>query len=152
MRENTWACGGCHYQHIPYEKQLEIKTEILRDQLMRIGKIENPPVQPMVGSPNAWNYRNHTQFSLDEKGKLGFVFPLPLGEGRVREISECHLPEPSINEFWHQLEFEPETDVERVSLRAGNEEELMLILESDSPEPPEIEIEAGISVAHVYQD
>src|SRR5574342_92833 len=29
-------CGGCHYQHIPYEKQLEIKTEILRAQLNRI--------------------------------------------------------------------------------------------------------------------
>ena len=38
-------CGGCHYQNLPYEKQLEIKTEILRDQLTRIGKIENPPVQ-----------------------------------------------------------------------------------------------------------
>ncbi len=146
------ACGGCHYQHLPYEKQLEIKTEILRDQLTRIGKIENPPVQPMVACPNPWNYRNHIQFSLDNNGKLGFVFPLPLGEGRVRAIEECHLPEPSINDFWRQLEFEPETDVERVSLRAGNEEELMLILESDSPEPPEIEIEAGISVAHVYQD
>src|SRR5512144_2536292 len=33
-------CGGCHYQNLPYEKQLEIKTDILRDQLIRIGKIE----------------------------------------------------------------------------------------------------------------
>ena len=42
------TCGGCHYQNLPYEKQLEAKTEILRDQLTRIGKIENPPVKPMV--------------------------------------------------------------------------------------------------------
>jgi len=74
-------CGGCHYQHLPYEKQLEIKTEILRDQLTRIGKIENPPVQPMVASPDPWNYRNHIQFSLSENGKLGFISPLPAGEG-----------------------------------------------------------------------
>lgn len=145
------ACGGCHYQHLPYEKQLEIKTAILIDQLKRIGKLENPPVQPMVACPNPWNYRNHIQFSLDENGKLGYVFPLPLGEGRVREVTECHLPEPPINEFWHQLEFEPETDVERVSLRVGNDDDLMLVLESDSPEPPELEIEAGISVAHHYE-
>ncbi len=145
-------CGGCHYQHLPYEKQLEIKTEIVVDQLKRIGKIENPPVQPMMTCPNPWNYRNHVQFSLDENGKLGFVSPLPLGEGLgVRAVSECHLPEPSINDFWHQLEFEPETNVKRVSLRVGNDEDLMLVLESDSPEPPELEIEAGISVAHVYE-
>ncbi|MBV6449521.1 MAG: 23S rRNA (uracil-C(5))-methyltransferase RlmCD [Anaerolineales bacterium] len=144
-------CGGCHYQHLPYEKQLEIKTEILIDQLKRIGKIENPPVQPMVASPNPWNYRNHIQFSLTDEGKLGFV-GTGLASVQTIPITECHLPEPSINDFWHQLEFEPETDVERVSLRAGNDEELMLILESDSPQPPEIEIEAGISVAHVYQD
>ena len=38
-------CGGCHYQNLPYEKQLIAKTEILIDQLKRIGKIENPPVK-----------------------------------------------------------------------------------------------------------
>lgn len=142
-------CGGCHYQHFPYEKQLEIKTEILIDQLKRIGKIENPPVQPMVACPSPWNYRNHIQFSLDESGKLGFQAP---NSNKIIPITECHLPESLINDFWHQLEFEPETDIERVSLRAGKDDDLMLVLESDSPEPPELEIEAGISVAHVYED
>ena len=143
------ACGGCHYQHLPYEKQLEIKNEILIDQLKRIGKIENPPVQPMIACPTPWNYRNHMQFSLDEHGKLGFQAP---NSNKIIPIAECHLPEPSINDFWHQLEFEPETDIERVSLRAGNDDDLMLVLESDSPEPPELEIEAGISIAHVYEE
>ena len=141
-------CGGCHYQHLPYEKQLEIKTEILIDQLRRIGKIENPPVLPMVGCPDPWNYRNHVQFSLEETGKLGFLAP---NSNEVIPITECHLPEPSVNGFWGQLEFEPGTDIERVSLRAGRDEDLMLLLESDSPEPPELEIEAGISVAHLYE-
>ena len=44
-------CGGCHYQHMPYEMQLEAKAEILRDQLERIGGLEDPPVQPCVPSP-----------------------------------------------------------------------------------------------------
>jgi len=146
-------CGGCHYQNLTYEKQLTAKTEILIDQLKRIGKIENPPVKPMVACPNPWNYRNHVQFSLTKDGKLGYVSPLPMGEGLgVRAITECHLPGPSINDFWHQLEFEPETNIERVSLRAGNDDDLMLILESDSPEPPELEIEAGVSVTHIYEE
>ena len=143
------VCGGCHYQNLSYEKQLEAKTEILRDQLKRIGKIENPPVKPMVACPTPWNYRNHMQFSLDEMGKLGFQAP---NSNRIIPISECHLPETSINDFWHQIEFEPGTDIERVSLRAGKDDDLMLVLESDSPEAPELEIEAGISIAHVYEE
>jgi 23S rRNA (uracil1939-C5)-methyltransferase len=142
-------CGGCHYQNLPYEKQIQAKRDILIDQLKRIGKMENPPVKPMVACPQPWNYRNHLQFSLNNMGKLGFQAP---NSNRVIPISECHLPEPSIDELWPQLEFEPETDLERVSLRLGADDDLMLILESDSPEPPELEIEAGISVVHVYEE
>lgn len=140
-------CGGCHYQHLSYESQLQAKAEILRDQLTRIGKIQNPPVQPTVASPSAWNYRNHIQFHLNAQGKLGFQAP---NSNRVISISECHLPEASIHSLWPQLEFEPETGIERVSIRAGMDDELMLALESDSPDAPEFEIEAGISVAHVF--
>lgn len=50
------GCGGCHYQNLPYEEQLKIKTEILRDQLTRIGKIENPPLREMIASPDPRNY------------------------------------------------------------------------------------------------
>lgn len=143
------VCGGCHYQHMPYEEQLKAKTEILRDQLKRIGKIEQPPVREMVPSPSPWNYRNYVQFHLTEAGKLGYVMAqVP----QVFAISECHLPEGSINAMWPQLEFEPEMNIERVSLRSGVDEELMLVLESESPESPELEIEAGISVAHVFEE
>ena len=146
------VCGGCHYQNLPYEEQLLAKTEILRDQLIRIGKIENPPVQQMVACPNPWNYRNHVQFHLTKDGRLGYVGAGTTSAQGIIPISECHLPEASINSLWPQLEFEPEMNIERVSLRAGNDEDLMLVLESDSPEPPELEIEAGISVTHVYED
>jgi 23S rRNA (uracil1939-C5)-methyltransferase len=67
----------------------------------------------------------------------------------VRAISECHLPEPSLNDFWPLLDFEPGTSIERVSIRTGEDDDLMLVLESDSPEAPELQIEAGISIAHV---
>jgi 23S rRNA (uracil1939-C5)-methyltransferase len=153
-------CGGCHYQNLPYEKQLQAKTDILIDQLKRIGKIEKPPLQPMVPCPGPWNYRNHVQFHLTENRKLGYVSSLSgaiaqskrNGGAGVIPIEECHLPESFINELWTQLEFEPQTDIERVSLRLGVDDDLMLVLESDSSEPPEIEAEAGVSVAHVYEE
>ena len=141
-------CGGCHYQHLSYGEQLDAKTEILRDQLRRIGRIETPPVGEMVASPSPWNYRNHVQFHLTEQGKLGYM---TVGAPKIFAISECHLPEKAINSFWPQLEFEPGMDLDRVSLRSGGDEELILILESHSPEPPGLEIEAGISVTHVFE-
>jgi 23S rRNA (uracil1939-C5)-methyltransferase len=143
------VCGGCHYQHLPYEEQLQAKTEILRDQLVRIGKIENPPLQDIVASPSPWNYRNHVQFHLTDDAELGYV---RAQSPAVFAVEECHLPEGFLNGIWPQLEFEPGTNVERVSLRAGKDYDSMLILESDSPEAPELEIEACISVAHVFED
>jgi len=142
-------CGGCHYQNLPYEKQLTAKTEILRDQLQRIGKIENPPVKPMVASPLEWNYRNNVQFHLTAEGKVGFI---NAKGNSTLPIEECHLPEAGIDAFWRNLQFESNKDVERVSLRAGRDEELMVVLESESPETPEFEIEADVSVVHLYDE
>ena len=142
-------CGGCYYQNLPYEKQLEAKTEILRDQLQRIGKIENPPVAQIVPSPLEWNYRNHVQFHLTAEGKVGFI---NAKGNSVLPIEECHLPEAGINTFWHDLQFESNKDVDRVSLRAGQDEELMVVLESESPETPELEIEADVSVVHLFDE
>ena len=143
------VCGGCHYQHMPYEAQLQAKTEILRDRLIRIGKIGSPPVREMIACPSPWNYRNHVQFHLTEDGKLGYV---KAQTPQVFAVEECHLPEGFLDGIWPQLEFEPGTNVERVSLRAGKDHDSMLILESNSPESPELEIEASLSVAHVFEE
>ena len=74
--------------------------------------------------------------------------PVPM----VIPITECHLPEPAINNLWPQLHFDAGMNIQRVSIRQGNDAELMLLLESDSPELPELETEAGISVAHIYEE
>lgn len=139
------VCGGCHYQHISYEAQLKAKSAILGEQLRRLGGIEAPPLKPIVPSGRAWNYRNHVQFHLAPGGELGYVDAR--GE-EVVPISECHLPEPALNAIWPELAFDPGLGLERVSLRLGRDEEAMLVLESG--ETPEVEVEAGLSVVHVY--
>jgi 23S rRNA (uracil1939-C5)-methyltransferase len=143
------SCGGCHYQNLSNVNQLTAKTDILRDQLRRIGKIENPPIAPIVAPPSEWNYRNHVQFHLTEDGKIGFVNST--GD-TIIPISECHLPETSLNTFWPELQFDSNMDIERVSLRTGKVDDLMLILESGSPEIPELEIEANISAVHLFEE
>lgn len=142
------SCGGCHYQHIPYAMQVKVKEEILHDQLVRIGKFTSPPVRPSVTSPAEWNYRNDVQFLLTKGGKLGYMNT----RGDILPITECHLPEPAINTLWPQLEFEPGTPVERVSIRRGEADDLLLALKSEEAAPPEIEIEADLSVVHLYGD
>lgn len=138
-------CGGCSYQQLSYPAQLQVKTDILRDQLVRIGKIPDPPLQPMVASPLAWNYRNNIQFHLTPDGKLGYF----QADGRgVFPINECHLPEQVLNQLWPGLEFDPNLGLERIALRLGLEDEAMLVLESSSSEVPELELKTDLSVVH----
>ena len=44
------VCGGCQWQMLPYEKQLEYKQKQVEDNLKRIGKVELPPLMPIVGA------------------------------------------------------------------------------------------------------
>jgi 23S rRNA (uracil1939-C5)-methyltransferase len=140
-------CGGCHYQHIQYAAQLEAKTAILRDQLHRLGGLDNPQVEQMVASPKEWYYRNYLQFHLSPEGKLGFQAER---SRRVVTIRECHLPQEELNELWPKLELEPVPGLERVGLRLGENEEAMLILENSIPDTPELTIEElPVSAVHL---
>jgi 23S rRNA (uracil1939-C5)-methyltransferase len=143
-------CGGCHYQHIPYEAQLSAKTEILRDQLSRIGRLEDPPLQPAVACPHPYGYRNHVQFHLTAQGHLGYYPALP---GEVFAIQECHLPEGPLQDLWQRLDFEAMPEIERIGLRLGASEDLQLILESQAGEIPEFSVEdLSISAVHLSSE
>jgi 23S rRNA (uracil1939-C5)-methyltransferase len=140
------GCGGCHYQHIPYKLQLKFKKEILQDQLARIGKISDPPVRDTIPSPKEWRYRNQVQYHISLVGKLGFHEP---GSNRVVSPDECPLADEAIEEIVPQLKIDPETWIERVNLRVGMEDDLLLILEGSEDIPPDISIE-DLPISAVY--
>lgn len=140
------VCGGCHYQHLSYAAQLAAKEAILKEQLTRLGGLENPPVQPIVPSPQPWRYRNHVQFHQAPDGRLGYM---AARTNEVIPIEECYLPEEALDQLWRQLEFEPLPGLERISLRAGTDGELLAVLESEDPQAPEVEVEQALSLVYI---
>ena len=105
------VCGGCKWQHLPYALQLKFKEKQVRDNLIRIGKIDLPEIRPILGSSEIFLYRNKLEYTFSDKrwltseevnsddkfekeGALGFHIPGLFD--KVLDIEECHLqPEPS---------------------------------------------------------
>jgi 23S rRNA (uracil-5-)-methyltransferase RumA len=104
-------CGGCDWQHLPYEKQLEVKQQQVVDQLTRIGHLNLPEISPILGSPKTQFYRNKLDFAFsdhrwvltgeniedikdDDWNAVGFHISGFFD--KILDIKECHLQrEPS---------------------------------------------------------
>lgn len=136
-------CAGCHYQHLPYETQLRAKEAILIDQLERIGKIENPPVETIIPSPAAWYYQQEASF------RFGYSTKENAHLSDILAVEECHLPSEAINEFWKELEFGENEYFSHLSFREDAAENLMFIFHAQTPETPEMTLEDDLSVAHI---
>jgi 23S rRNA (uracil1939-C5)-methyltransferase len=65
-------CGGCTWQHVAYDAQVRFKTEIVREQLARIGKLPGVEVRPCVPSPQAYAYRSRARLARTLEGCWGF--------------------------------------------------------------------------------
>lgn len=104
-------CGGCKWQPLPYEDQLEAKRSQVYDQLVRIGHLEVPEIQPTIGSDLTRYYRNKLDFTfssrrwiyegedpdaLTPEERLGLGFHVGRFFDKVLDVERCHLQaEPS---------------------------------------------------------
>ena len=109
--EHFGICGGCKWQHLPYEMQLQAKTQQVYDQLVRIGHLEVPEIKPTIGSLRTTEYRNKLEFSasdhrwilsgeepehLSDKERVGLGFHVGRFFDKVLDINHCYLQrEPS---------------------------------------------------------
>ncbi len=100
------VCGGCKWQCLPYEEQLRYKQKQVVDNLTRIGKIEMPEVEPILGSKHTREYRNKLEFGFSNKKWLTFEqvasgekfdnmnavgFHIPGAFDKILDIEHCHL-------------------------------------------------------------
>ena len=97
-------CGGCHYQHLSYSRQLKLKEEELKESLFHLGQEENWEMLPAIPSAHERGYRIRAQFkgSLSAgRGILGFY---GLKSHRLVEVAECPLLHPLANEILKGLQ------------------------------------------------
>ncbi len=112
--EHFGVCGGCKWQHMGYEHQLEYKQKEVVNNLRRIGHLTLPEVTPILGAPEQYFYRNKMEFSfsdsrwlsLDEinseveitdKNALGFHIPGMWD--KILDIKKCHLQADPSNDI-----------------------------------------------------
>ena len=112
------ACGGCKWQNMNYDKQLFYKNQEVFNNLKRIGKIDLPEFEPILGSKKQFFYRNKMEFGFsdtrwmteaeiqsgvkfDNKNALGFHIPRMWD--KILDISNCHLQEDPSNAIRNEI-------------------------------------------------
>lgn len=138
-------CGGCHYQHIPYDLQLKYKRDIFREQLQRMGGLEEPSVDKVTPCGQEWNYRNSLQFHLTPNGELAFMDAY---QADAFKVEECFLPMEEISKIWPLLTFEKDNHIRRIEIRQNEMNDVLLKLDGTQAAIPEIEITSSISTVH----
>lgn len=112
------ACGGCKWQNMSYEQQLFYKNQEVQNNLKRIGKIELPEFEPILGSEKTLFYRNKMEFSFsnarwltpeeiasgDEIGKENALgFHIPKMWDKILDIQKCHLQQDPSNAIRNEI-------------------------------------------------
>ncbi len=104
-------CGGCQWQHVPYSEELKFKEDQVKQQLRRIGGLENPQVEKIVSCKSDVAYRNKLEYSFASMRWLtpeelnqpeiikgpGLGFHISGHFDKVLDIQKCHLQEDFSN-------------------------------------------------------
>ncbi len=100
------VCGGCKWQHMPYEEQTKFKNQQVKDHLERIGKLDTSTMRPIIPAPEEYYYRNKleytfsnlawlTEFSKDmefeDRNMNALGFHIPGMFDRILNIDHCYL-------------------------------------------------------------
>ncbi|MDD3687287.1 MAG: 23S rRNA (uracil(1939)-C(5))-methyltransferase RlmD, partial [Bacteroidales bacterium] len=111
-------CGGCKWQMLPYEKQLQYKEKQVFDQLSRIGGLRNLRINPIIGASNDKFYRNKLEFTFanrrwlethepemdkNDRSLEGLGFHVQGMFDRIIDVEKCWLQADPSNEIRNKL-------------------------------------------------
>ncbi len=89
-------CDGCQLHNLDYEKQLELKRNMVKNNLERIGKIENVKINKTIGMDNPYRYRNKANFKVDKNGNIGYF---KRGTNDLIPIDKCIIQKEITDEI-----------------------------------------------------
>jgi 23S rRNA (uracil1939-C5)-methyltransferase len=134
-------CGGCQYQHMPYEAQMRYKSEILRETLGRIGRIQWTGAIETQASP-PFGYRNRAQWKLrsNQEGAAGTagIGYFEMGSTKLCAVTECTILSPRLADTFSRLrqivaQGKILSTVDEIEAFAdSNDEKILLNLSSES--------------------
>lgn len=112
-------CGGCKWQHLPYEEQLKYKQKQVFDQLTRIGGVEIPEITPIIGSEKTQFYRNKLEFTFSNKKWIprnafkeddtpgmwdnALGFHISGAFDKILDVEKCYLQDSPSNEIRNEI-------------------------------------------------
>ena len=114
-------CGGCPWQHVRYEAQLNAKEQSVADALRRIGKLTGFELRPIIRSPREYHYRRRIRLQCSESKRVGFFRAF---SHNLVEIDSCLIADHALNQAIHGLRRwidELETPVEHVEIVSGDD-------------------------------
>ena len=98
------ACSGCQWQHISYDRQLEIKRSLVESALAPYETLNGIQVDETMPSPTQFRYRNHARFTVGRREENGFAGYMNADSRRFVRIDECMIMDDRINETLSQLQ------------------------------------------------
>ncbi|HEX9739928.1 MAG TPA: 23S rRNA (uracil(1939)-C(5))-methyltransferase RlmD, partial [Ignavibacteriaceae bacterium] len=150
------TCGGCKWQHIDYDYQLQFKQQQVIDNLQRIAKVQLPEISPIIRSKEIQYYRNKLEYTFtnwrwltreeidngNAVNKKGLGFHIPKRFDKILNIDHCYLqPDPSnqirldVYEFAVQNEYtffdlvKQHGFLRNLIIRTANTGQIMVILQ-----------------------
>ena len=113
-------CGGCQFQSIDYARQLTLKQQIVRDQLVRLGGLPDVLVHPTLASPASYAYRSHATFHVASSGQLGFI---KTDHRTVLPVDDCLLLSPALHDSFVDFRNQHFTRGARIRFQAGSDDQ-----------------------------
>lgn len=140
-------CGGCQLRHIKYDRQLQIKKDIVENAMRRLGGFKDFSVEEIIGMENPTRYRNKTIFHADN-GKIGFYSPK---SHTVVPVADCAI---GMEENAAIIKAAAEFDIKEIFTRKSfSTGEIMVSVTADNADTDELLkslLGAGGKVASVY--
>ncbi len=143
------GCANCQWQHMNYEAQVALKTDILISELERAGfNSDKIGMEMTIPAPELWHYRTQADFFPTPDGGLGFWSDdkresIPLGE--------CHIVREDVWQLFEELNLDV-PNLTNVRIQVGSDETAMVVIRTRDETIPELESTVPLSINFLLND